>query len=172
MTTRIRRRGRPCGLTPQKEKCLFNAIRQGLTYRQAAALAGISYMTFNRWKKRGALDDAPPELRDFCDHIAEAEAKAALACVSTISKAGRRDWRASAWILERRYPEDWGRREYVPPAPPAPSIYDLMEDYPPKVIDSIFRKLDSREKTSAAQTSAATENQASNFATVSKSERN
>jgi len=30
--------------------------------------------------------------------------------VSIIYKAGREDWRAAAWWLERRFPARWGRR--------------------------------------------------------------
>ena len=120
MSALIRQPGRPCGLTPQKEKILLDAIQRALSYKQASALAGISYMTLNRWRKKGSEPGAPPEFSDFCDRLATAEAKAADALCRAISKAARSGhWQAAAWMLERRYPEDWGRRESLP-APPEP----------------------------------------------------
>lgn len=71
-------------------------------------------MTFNRWRKEGAKDAGPVELRDFCEHLRTAEARGADTLLTAISKAGRsRDWRAAAWILERRYPQDWSLRNEV-----------------------------------------------------------
>lgn len=123
MTTRIRRRGRPCGLTLETERVLLSAIERGLPYKQAAALAGISYMTLNRWRRQGEVDGAPAEFRDFCYRLEAAEARAANTLLQAVSKAGReRDWRAAAWILERRYPEDWGKRDgTLYPTPPLQS---------------------------------------------------
>jgi len=30
-----------------------------------------------------------------------------------VSKAAEQDWKAAAWILERRHPKDYGRKEYI-----------------------------------------------------------
>jgi hypothetical protein len=40
-------------------------------------------------------------------------AKDEAALLGTIRKAGETDWRASAWILERRYSDTWGKRQEV-----------------------------------------------------------
>lgn len=115
MSTPTRKRGRPCGLTPQKEKVLLSAIRLGLTYKRAAALAGISYMTFNRWRSEGELTSAPQALRDFCDHLQAAEAELAYSLSKTIFNAALKhgNVKAAIWLLERRYPDEWGKREPV-----------------------------------------------------------
>jgi|GEM_PF-2593989 len=106
MNNRVRQRGRPSGLTLRKENLLLNAIRRGLSYKHAAALAGISYMTFNRWRKLGSKEDASPEFRHFCDRLERAEAEGADSLLAVITKAGKeRDWKAAAWILERRHPD-------------------------------------------------------------------
>lgn len=106
------RRGRPSAFTPQKARIILNAIRQSLSYKQAAALARISYMTFNRWRSEGESDDAPKPLRDFCDQLKATEAELANSLVKMIFDSGKAgNWKAAAWILERRYPDEWGKRE-------------------------------------------------------------
>lgn len=115
MSACTRRRGRPCGLTPQKEKVLLNAIRLGLPYKRAAALAGISYMTFNRWRSEGEMDSAPQALRDFCDQLKAAEAELANSLIKVIFNAAQKqgNLKAAIWLLERRYPDEWGKREPI-----------------------------------------------------------
>ena len=46
-----------------------------------------------------------PEFREFVN-ATESDVEAAL--LENISSYG--DWRASAWILERRYPQRWGQK--------------------------------------------------------------
>ena len=112
-------KGRPCGLTKECEAALLKAISQGLPLKHAANLAGISYDTLNRWKKRGEADEAPEVFRHFCKALEHAEAKAVQVHLSNIAAAGTRDWRASAWILERRHSDEFGRPDEKAKAIPA-----------------------------------------------------
>jgi hypothetical protein len=45
--------------------------------------------------------------------LARVELEAEVAPVANIRVAGQTDWRAHAWLLERRNPASWGRREKV-----------------------------------------------------------
>ena len=47
--------------------------------------------------------------------------------VQTVTDAARDDWRAAAWLLERRFPERW-RRGYKAEAPPARDGLDELSD--------------------------------------------
>jgi len=86
------------------------AIERGLSYKQASALAGISYDSFNRWRKQGMLPDPAPEIRDFCDQLEAAQARGADSLLTTIREAcNQGSWKAAAWMLERRFPESWDR---------------------------------------------------------------
>lgn len=77
------------------------AIELGATYELAAAYAGISGDTLDRWRKQKA---------DFAEYLARAEGKAAVKWLAKSEKAaGEEDWRAAAWKLERRYPRADGR---------------------------------------------------------------
>jgi hypothetical protein len=54
------------------------------------------------------------ELEPGVEHAFPVVLEAAIAeqrLVGTIALAARGDWRASAWLLERQYPERWAARE-------------------------------------------------------------
>ncbi len=87
--------------SPKKIQALVEAIETGLSIESACKLVGIHRSTFYEWRER-------PEISSQIDR-ALAVAEAAL--LGSIREAGRGDWRASAWILERRYPESWSRRD-------------------------------------------------------------
>ncbi len=106
-------KGRPCLLTSELEAKLLSAIEGGLPLKQSAMLAGVCYETLNRWRKRGEIEGAPPEFRHFCQALQRSEAIAMQRLVSQVSKAGNTDWRAAAWILERRHPNEFGKIERV-----------------------------------------------------------
>jgi len=103
-----RGRGRPTLFNAETSRILFDAIERGLPYRQAAALAGISYDTFNRWRNDALDTDASPELCDFCKELAAAKARGADALLTKIKTASDKDWKAAAWILSKWFPKHWG----------------------------------------------------------------
>jgi hypothetical protein len=86
------------------------AISAGAYVETACAIVGISKGLFYRWKTRGAKEGKGP-YRDFYLAIERAEAEAEKNAIETIRKAGRRQWTALAWYLERRYPGRWGRKD-------------------------------------------------------------
>ena len=105
-------RGRPCSLTPEVQAVLLKAVERGLPLKESALLAGISYDTLNRWRNNGESETAEPVFRNFCKALLQAQAKAVDTLVSQIQSAAKKgDWKAAAWILERRHPHDWGRQE-------------------------------------------------------------
>jgi transposase len=118
--------GRPTKYTPETAKKITDAIRVGATFRLACAYAGVSEDTFARWRERYA---------DFADMLREAEGQGAVGWLAKIEKAANDgDWKAGAWKLERRYPQEYGRQvidqqhsggltirvEYVDPDPSTP----------------------------------------------------
>ncbi len=48
--------------------------------------------------------------REFLEAIEKAEAQAKVRNVTIIQAAAKDNWQAAAYWLERRYPEEWGRR--------------------------------------------------------------
>lgn len=64
-----------------------------------------------RQRERAAPELSPPEPTHALDRegiLAEATSEVRL--VAYLAKAAAANWRASAWLLERRYPERWAAR--------------------------------------------------------------
>lgn len=78
--------------TPETVQKLLNSLRIVPNYNAAAAHAGISLSAFDQWRK----DD--PELQELCD---QAMALSAADDIQNIKDAGKRDWKASAYMTER-----------------------------------------------------------------------
>lgn len=106
--------GRPTKLTVETRDRLFDGISMGMSYRAACAHAGIDYSTFCRWRERGAAQQRG-EFREFCDLLTDAKAIGEARLVVRIDEASKRevpgDWRAALAILERRHPEEWGKKD-------------------------------------------------------------
>jgi hypothetical protein len=71
--------------------------------RAVAAYCGINKDTIQDW-----LNNKP----EFSAQVRKAEAKAEYRCVIKVM-FGQPGWQAAAWWLERKWHEDWGRRERV-----------------------------------------------------------
>lgn len=105
--------GRPTLLNPTRQAALLNAIEQGMPLKHAAAMAGMSYDTLNAWQKRGENESAPEQFRQFCQLLRHSQAVAMQVHLTSICDAAKRDWRAAAWMLERRFPEDFARQQQL-----------------------------------------------------------
>lgn len=92
---------RPTKYSDEVARKIADAIRLGASYELAAAYGGVSEDTLARWRARYA---------DFAEMLREAEGVGAIGWLARIEQAAKSgDWRAAAWKLERRYPEQYGR---------------------------------------------------------------
>src|SRR5947209_19458553 len=97
--------GRHSKQTPERVERLLTALREGNTRINACRLAGISDQTLADWQRKSL---------DFLAQVKSAEADAEAAHVANIRRASLSgEWTASAWWLERRRPQDWGKVERV-----------------------------------------------------------
>lgn len=133
-------RGRPCLLTTEREGILLKAIEDGLPLKQAAMLAGISYDTFNRWRIKGESESAPDEFRDFCKALRHSEAIAMQRLVGRIQSAGETDWKASAWMLEKRFPDEFGKPQRIEHSGPDGKPIQAMTTVEPEVLQRIKKQ--------------------------------
>jgi len=100
-------------------------LKGGLPPDSAAAMAGISARTLNRWLMRGrqAMDyleltglKVPGESRyvRLYKDCAHALATDEAACVNAINKAiAKNNWQAALSKLERRYPKNWSPKAHI-----------------------------------------------------------
>lgn len=101
--------GRPTKLTEELQQKLCRLVSAGNHINDACVIAGISKRTFENWTDRGRRAHTG-KYRDFVEAIERAEAQAKARNVALIQKAAQEDWRAALEYLERRYPEEWGKR--------------------------------------------------------------
>jgi hypothetical protein len=110
---------------------IITSIRLGNFVETAAAAAGISKPTLLKWLKAGrrarrrarkiagGVPDLAPltpmevGLAKFSDDFGRASAEAEEMKSNLITAAGKKDWRAAAWQLERMMPDKYARREKV-----------------------------------------------------------
>ncbi len=94
--------GGPTVLTPEVEAKILGGIRDaGMPFRTACAYAGISDDTLARRRK------SDPEFAARFEHAREM-CKAKL--LTMIMVAAPKNWSAAAWLLERRWPKEFGRQ--------------------------------------------------------------
>ena len=99
--------GRPTKCTPKTVKAIVDALSIGATHKLACETVGIGMSTFCEW-----LAEKP----EFADAVNKADGLAGLRALRNIQRAalGTKDipgqWTASAWILERTRPNEYGRR--------------------------------------------------------------
>jgi hypothetical protein len=102
--------GRPTDCTPEVTEAVCAELREGLSIASACAAAGIDRATFHRWIARG--DEGPP-FSDFRNATTKARAVGTRSLEVTVRTAALDDWRAAAWMLERKAPEDWSKRTEI-----------------------------------------------------------
>lgn len=92
---------------------IIQALEAGNYRKTAAALAGVSEPTFYSWIKQ-AKEQKTGKKVEFLKSVKKAEEKAKAYHLQQIRKASENgSWQASAWYLERKFPDEWGRREKV-----------------------------------------------------------
>lgn len=101
--------GRPTKLTPETQKRICDAIRLGMTRERSAEYAGIGLTTFHDWMSRGNSED-DGIYSDFSAAVKKAESEGIAINLKNIHTAAQDgNWQASAWILERRHPDEYGK---------------------------------------------------------------
>lgn len=94
--------GRKTKLTKELTKKMIDAIQMGCTYKLACQYAGIDTSTFYLWMQSGR--EGKDEIKvEFFNQIKKAEATCAFSTLKKINEASSEDWRAGAWLLERRH---------------------------------------------------------------------
>lgn len=118
-----------------KDKCTKQAIsearrlkRSGANDCDIAAFLGVHPSTYSHWLNHPRTENQ----RQLCQALKRDEAEYKGALLTIIAKAAReRDWKAAAWLLERKYPDEYARCERAPRASEradVPAFYDSREE--------------------------------------------
>ena len=103
--------GRPPKLTPEMIEQICDLLIQGSTIAGAAMLTGISESTIYRWLAMGKAEGADSIFVELVARVAEAIESSEFELLQRMRIAGSKPdhWRATAWMLERRFPEKYGK---------------------------------------------------------------
>lgn len=100
---------RPTQLDDATQARILAAIEAGCTRATAAKAAGVDGSTFRRWLRKGRELIEP--YAELVEQMRFAEARGEAALLAVIREASVRHWTSAAWLLERRFPHRWARRD-------------------------------------------------------------
>jgi hypothetical protein len=100
---------RPTKLSPAVLEKVCEGVRLGMSYERASARVGISDATLRNWVKRD--EEGVRAYAGVVEALQKARADGETRLLARIVKAAEEDWKAAAWILERRHPESYARIE-------------------------------------------------------------
>jgi len=100
-------------LTKELIKEAYKLVAAGNYDKDVYPILGIDKSTWYRWLSEGETAKSGLK-REFYDTIKKAEKEAIARNVALIQRAAQEgNWQAAAWWLERKYFEDWGRKDKV-----------------------------------------------------------
>ena len=125
--------GRPTSLTAAVQRAIVETLRAGNYIDTACKVAGVKRQTFYNWVERGKAGESP--FAEFFDACEKALSDAESSAVKSIQVAGKKNWQALAWWLERRHRARWAKNSDLSgngganstPSTPAPNA-----ETPPK----------------------------------------
>lgn len=102
-----RQPGRPTSLEPTTKKKLLYAISMGMKWDDCCSMAGICYKTFRNWITRGEKEGEGMYFQ-FLQELKRAQIQGKAQNIKKIMM--NESWQSKAWLLERQYPNEFGRR--------------------------------------------------------------
>ena len=121
--------GRKSKLTPELQNSICKIIADGNYASTACAAVGLSEKSYYQWldlAESGGIYSA------FSEAIKEAEAKAKqyLLNLVTVAAAKPQHWPAAMTILERRWPEEWGRIDRIQSIQKVEGVINVIHHIP------------------------------------------
>ena len=103
--------GRPPKLTPEMIEQICDLLIEGSTIARSALITGVSESTIYRWLAMGKSEGAEPIYVELVARVGEAIESSEFELLQRMRIAGSKPdhWRATAWMLERRFPEKYGK---------------------------------------------------------------
>ena len=99
--------------TAENRDLLTRYLQQGNTQETACRMVGIHKSQLYRWLNRGENAREGTAFRDFYDAMQRAEGEAETRAQLYVQQGMKNDPKWTAWYLERRHPEQWGKRMWV-----------------------------------------------------------
>jgi hypothetical protein len=102
--------------TAETRNLIIAGVRSGMGFERAARSARVDPSTAWRWRQRGEqdrLEGRRTAYAAFADAYAGAEAESVAQLEVSIHEQAQTDWRANAWLLSRRRPQEYAEKVEV-----------------------------------------------------------
>jgi len=131
--------GRPEKLNNELKESIVNCIRSGLSYKYTCYYVGIVEKTFIDWRQHGESDineGIDSIYSQLSEEVKKAESEAILMRLKNIHNASKESWQAAAWFLERKYHNEFGRKDRHQ-IEGAVQIETVLSALPPELAETI-----------------------------------
>lgn len=96
-------------LTIKIQNAICRHLKNGMSVKNSMKMVGIHESTFYGWMSRGEKETKGVYF-EFCEAVEKAKAESEKKLVDIIRGAAEQgEWKPAAWMLERRFPDQWGR---------------------------------------------------------------
>lgn len=96
-------------LTKEGIKDAIKLCRVGMTDKDIAAYLGVAPQTFSRWINHPSTENQ----RELCEAMKKGEVERKAALVMRVMEASDKSWQAAAWLLERKYPQEYAKAQRI-----------------------------------------------------------
>ena len=110
--------GQPTKYNPEIVQRTKELMELGLNYQDVCDSLGISYETFCQWRKK---------YPEYSDTVRIANAKVKEISLKSLRVGEMKDWKAAAWRLERRWPDEYREKKEIEIREQPILIDDIME---------------------------------------------
>ena len=100
-------------LTPELQKDFCEALENGSSILGACGYVGIDEKTYYNWIHRAEDAKTRTKYVKFKECVDKAKNKALHNFEQVIVSASMEHWQAAAWMLERRHPNMYGKKEKI-----------------------------------------------------------
>jgi hypothetical protein len=105
---------RPSKVTDSLIEQFCSILRYTWSIETTIKKTGIGRASFYRWKQRVSQGKGTPMEGRFIREVDMVEGGMKLVMEVRLAQHFDEDWRAIAWWLERKYPQEYGRRKPLP----------------------------------------------------------
>ncbi len=105
--------GQPPSITDEEKQQIYELIRAGVPQEASVLRVGVPRSTYYDWLSKGRQPDAREPYATFSRECERALADWETRDILIIGKAAETQWQAAAWRLERRKPNEYGRRTRI-----------------------------------------------------------
>ena len=111
--SKAHRTGRPTKLNETIIEEICDLIAEGYTFAEAARIRRVGQSTFFRWMAMGKREDSEPIYKELVARVQEAAEFSEIEAIQAIRSSAikKNNCKGAMWLLERRFPEKYGRNQ-------------------------------------------------------------